>query len=151
MIFKNKKLAFTIITLIWVCVIFSFSLQTGEASGEISDSLVRKLIAFFMPAAQITSERLEFLELLLRKCAHFTEFLVLGILSSIALRYWKLRYKALCGFGFCVTVAVIDEVLQLFVGGRSGRLMDVMIDGAGAVVGIVMVCDVRKKLIHKRK
>ena len=145
MIFKNKKRTFTILTLIWVCVIFSFSLQTGEVSAGISDSLVRKLIALFTPDAQITSERFEILELILRKGAHFTEFLVLGVLSSITLRYWQLRQKVLCGIGFCVIVAVIDEVLQLFVGGRCGRVMDVMIDSAGAVVGIVMVFAVRKK------
>lgn len=139
MTFKNKKQLYTIITFTWVCVIFSFSLQTGETSGEISDSLVRKLIALFMPDAQITSERIEILENVLRKCAHFSEFLVLGILSSIALRYWQLKYKGLCGFGFCVIVAVADEMLQLLVSGRTGRVMDVMIDSAGAVVGIVLV------------
>lgn len=151
MTIKTKKWLFTIITFIWVCVIFSFSLQTGEASSEISDSLVKKLITLFMPGAQITSERLEILEHVLRKCAHFSEFLVLGMLSSIALRYWKLRYKVLCNFGFCAIVAAADEMLQLFVGGRTGRVMDVMIDSAGAVVGIVMVLAVRKKLTHKAK
>ena len=144
MTFKNTKLTFTTITLIWVCVIFSFSLQTGEVSAGMSDSLVRKLIALFTPDAQITSERLEILELILRKGAHFTEFLVLGILSSIALEYRQLRHKVLCGIGFCVIVAVIDEALQLFVGGRCGRVMDVMIDSAGAVVGILIYFQLRK-------
>ena len=151
MTIKTKKQLFTIITFIWGCIIFSFSLQTGEASSEISDSLVRKLITLFMPDAQITSERLGILEHVLRKCAHFLEFLVLGILSSIALRYWQLKYKVLCGFGFCVIVAVVDEMLQLFVGGRTGRVMDVMIDSAGAVVGIVMVlCFCKIKRIRNK-
>ena len=38
-----------------------------------------------------------------------------------------------------VAYAVTDEVHQLFVPGRSGRITDVLIDGAGAVVGGIVV------------
>ena len=150
MTFKNKKLLFTIITFTWVCVIFSFSLQTGEASSEVSGSLVEKLIALFMSNAQIAAEQIAFLEHVLRKCAHFTEFLVLGILSSITLGYWQLRHEAWCAFGFCVAVAVIDETLQLFISGRCGNVKDVMIDSVGAVVGIVILFPILQKRLLLR-
>lgn len=150
MTFKNKKLTFTILTLIWMCVIFSFSLQTGETSSEISGSLIEKLITLFMSDAQIAPEQISFLEHVLRKCAHFLEFLVLGVLSSITMEYWKFKYKVLCGFFFCINVAVVDEILQLFISGRSGSVKDVMIDSAGAVVGIVILFPILQKLLLLR-
>lgn len=33
----------------------------------------------------------------------------------------------------------MDETLQLFVDGRAGRILDVMIDGAGAGCGVLAV------------
>jgi VanZ family protein len=37
---------------------------------------------------------------------------------------------------FCVLYAVSDEVHQLFVPGRGAQVTDVLIDNAGAFVGI---------------
>ena len=36
-------------------------------------------------------------------------------------------------------VASLDETLQLFVNGRAGRVQDVLIDSAGALVGVLVV------------
>lgn len=138
---KNKKIIFAITTFLWVAVIFSFSLQPREVSGDISGSFLRKVLEWFAPRVfeqleTMPQEQLEFWHMVLRKCAHFTEFAVLGVLSSLTLLQTKVSYRFLIAIGFCLTVASVDETVQLFVDGRAGRIMDVMIDGVGALVGI---------------
>ena len=149
---KNKRFIFITITLIWTAVIFSFSLQSGEVSGDLSGSVLEALLGFFMPGVLESPEKLELFHLILRKCAHFTEFMILGVLSSIALKYMQIGYKSIIGLGYCVLIASLDETLQLFVSGRAGRVQDVLIDSAGALAGIVVVficfkfikCDIEK-------
>ena len=149
---KNKRFIFITITLIWTAVIFSFSLQSGEVSGDLSGSVLEALLGFFMPGVLESPEKLELFHLILRKCAHFTEFMILGVLSSIALKYMQIGYKSIIGLGYCVLIASLDETLQLFVSGRAGRVQDVLIDSAGALAGIVIVfiffkfikCDLEK-------
>ena len=149
---KNKRFIFITITLIWTAVIFSFSLQSGEVSGDLSGSVLEALLGFFMPGVLESPEKLELFHLILRKCAHFTEFMILGVLSSIALKYMQIGYKSIIGLGYCVLIASLDETLQLFVSGRAGRVQDVLIDSAGALAGIVVVficfkfikCDLEK-------
>ncbi len=141
---KTKRIVFTIITLLWVAVIFSFSLQPAEVSSDISSSFGRKLLELFLPGLferleLMPQEQLELWHLILRKCAHFAEYLILGVLSSVTLLQMKLRYRGIAGIGFCIAVAAIDETIQLFVDGRAGRPVDVLLDGAGASVGIVLI------------
>ena len=149
---KNKRFIFITITLIWTAVIFSFSLQSGEVSGDLSGSVLEALLGFFMPGVLESPEKLELFHLILRKCAHFTQFMILGVLSSITLKHMKVGYKSIIGLGYCVLIASLDETLQLFVSGRAGRVQDVLIDSAGALAGIVIVficfkfikCDLEK-------
>ena len=136
---KNKRVFFITITLIWTAVIFSFSLQSGEVSGDLSGSVLEALLGFFMPGVLASSEKLELFHLMLRKCAHFTEFMILGVLISIALKYMKVEYKSIVGLAYCVLIAALDETLQLFVSGRAGRVQDMLLDSSGALVGIVVV------------
>lgn len=141
---RNKKIIFTIMTLLWVAVIFSFSLQPGEVSGDISGSFLRKVIEWFAPRVfeqleTMSQEQLEFWHMILRKCAHFTEFAVLGVLSSLTLLQTKVLCRGLSAMAFCLAIATMDETLQLFVDGRAGSVFDVMIDGVGALVGIGVV------------
>lgn len=138
---KNKKIIFAIMTLLWVAVIFSFSLQPGEVSGDISGSFLRKVLEWFAPGVfekleTMPQEQLDIWHVVLRKCAHFTEFAVLGVLSSLTLLQTKLSRRVLVAMAFCLVVASMDETLQLFVDGRAGRVVDVIIDGAGALCGI---------------
>lgn len=149
---RNKKIIFTIMTLLWVAVIFSFSLQPGELSGDISGSFLRRVLEWFAPGVfeqldTMPQEQLEFWHMILRKCAHFTEFAVLGMLSSLTLLQTKVSYRVLIAIGFCFAVASVDETLQLFVDGRAGRVVDVMIDGIGALVGIGLVVVGRQRRI----
>lgn len=139
---KKKKWIFIAITFIWVGVIYSFSLQPGDISGDMSGSLVRRILALFMPGVLDNPEQLEMWHFIFRKCGHFAEYLVLGVLSTMTVLQMELRNRNVFGIGFCVLVASVDETIQLFVSGRAGRMQDVMIDTSGAIVGtfIMLIC-----------
>ncbi len=124
----KKKYIFMIITLIWVAVIFSFSLQHGEVSGEMSGLILRKILALLMPGVLNAPQQLEIWHTVLRKCAHFMEYFILGVLSVITVRQWKVKYSVAVVVGFCVLVASIDETIQIFVSERAGKILDVCID-----------------------
>ena len=136
---KNKKSIFIIATLIWTAVIFLFSLQSGEISGDMSGSLLEEILAIFAPSVLNNPEQLELFHLILRKCAHFTEFMILGVLSRNAMCYIAVHLKGISAMLFCATIAAVDETLQLFVSGRAGRVQDTLIDCAGALVGVLVV------------
>lgn len=147
---KNKRVIFLILTFIWSAVIFSFSLQPGEVSGDLSGSVLEKLLGFFMPGVLENPEQLELFHIILRKCAHFTEFMILGVLCSIALNCMKVGYKGVVGLGYCLFIASLDETLQLFVNGRAGRVQDVLIDSAGALTGILIVVITVQFMVRKK-
>jgi len=70
----NKSfLVFSIITIIWVMFIFSFSMQSGEESHQTSGGIVAMVIDILFPHDFAYVEQLEFC---LRKLAHFTEYFV---------------------------------------------------------------------------
>jgi VanZ family protein len=70
-------------------------------------------------------------DLVLRKLAHAAEYAVLGALLLRALQ------RPVPAWALAVLYAVSDEVHQTFVAGRRGAPLDVVIDAAGAAVGIV--------------
>jgi hypothetical protein len=71
-------------------------------------------------------------DLVLRKIAHGCEFAVLGALLVRALRDER------AAFVVGVLYAVSDEVHQLFVPGRVGAPLDVVIDAIGVAVGVLL-------------
>jgi VanZ family protein len=70
-------------------------------------------------------------DLVLRKIAHAGEFALLGLLLARALRHDGVAVAA------GVAYAVSDELHQHFVPGRVGSPLDVAIDAAGVLVGVL--------------
>ena len=93
---------------------------------------------------------------LMRKSAHFIAYLILGFLVSHAMKNdgstalaWKRRGASLL---LCVAYAISDEIHQIFVPGRGPLVKDILIDGAGAVIGIMLYFGVRKLwMLRKNK
>ena len=71
-------------------------------------------------------------DLVLRKLAHTGEYAVLGALLLRALR------RPLPAAALAVAYAASDEVHQHFVAGRQGRPLDVLIDAAGVLAGVLL-------------
>lgn len=77
---------------------------------------------------------------LVRKIAHFVEFFWLGMNSALLIAVRKrinLQSMLNCLF-FGLSVAVIDETLQLF-SGRGSQVKDILLDFSGVFSGIVLV------------
>ena len=69
----------------------------------------------------------------LRKCAHVTEYAILGFLLLRAIG------RELPALLVGVSYAATDEFHQHFVAGRHGSPVDVLIDTVGLLIGIVLV------------
>ena len=118
----------------WVAVLFYFSGQTGEESGELSAKLTRLLMRM-LPMLDVAEATLEFY---IRKLAHFGIFAVEGLLLGMAM----METARDVGVGFvltgilCTMVAAANEFHQSLVEGRSCNGVDVWIDSVGALCGI---------------
>ncbi|MED1603621.1 VanZ family protein [Alkalihalophilus marmarensis] len=142
-----KQVLSWISVLLWMSLIFYLSHQPATESSELSAGVMQLLLTSFeaiIPFIQIETEWFHFL---IRKGAHFTAYFILGILLINALRASGLSggKSAVVAFLLSVLYAISDEVHQLFIPGRSGEVGDVLIDSAGAAVGILVVLLCRKK------
>ena len=80
-------------------------------------------------------------DLVLRKCAHATEYAILAVLL------WRALRREVAAFALAVAYAATDEWHQTFVRGRHGSPVDVAVDAAGALIGLVLLrCTVRPGL-----
>lgn len=122
---------------LFVLVIWGNSLVPGTGSSSLSlmvvDAVRSVLDALSLPSAWVTN-------FLVRKAAHFSEYLLLGVLVT---RGFDRRYAAHPQALFAIAVALvavpsIDETIQLFVSGRSGQVTDVLIDCTGAATGVLI-------------
>ncbi|MCI6265943.1 MAG: VanZ family protein [Erysipelotrichaceae bacterium] len=77
---------------------------------------------------------------IIRKCAHVSDFFILGILVINLISKYNVKYSYLISFIICVLYASSDEFHQLFVPGRSGQVTDVLIDLIGVVLGLSIYC-----------
>ncbi len=142
---KKRTYILSVLTLLWTGFIFSMSLKVGEESGQLSGGILNIILDIISPLWEnifgpITADGIEFFHYLIRKAAHFTEFLILGVLTYLlSLNFEKLRLKWLAALGYGALIASLDETLQLFVEGRAGAVFDVCIDISGAFTGIMLV------------
>ncbi|WP_449403081.1 VanZ family protein [Exiguobacterium artemiae] len=86
-----------------------------------------------------------FLEFFIRKGMHAGLFFILGIsvVHVLRLRGYRPVPAAFFAATTAVTVGVLDEFHQQLTGGRTPLVGDVLIDGSGAVFGIVLYTALR--------
>ncbi|MCX7694350.1 MAG: VanZ family protein [Caloramator sp.] len=73
------------------------------------------------------------------KYVHFFLYMFLGSLVFMYIKNNNLKNKFLVSVIFCSIYAISDEVHQYFVPGRGARALDVLIDSAGAFIGISLI------------
>lgn len=129
-----KKIINILLLIIWVIVVFMLSNDNGATSSGKSDG-----IAYFI-ASKINIMSTKDLIFLIRKMAHLTEYLILGILLINMLKdYNKVNIKlVIITILFCFSYAISDEVHQLFIDNRSGKFTDVLIDTLGSIIGTII-------------
>lgn len=134
----------------WLFVIFFFSAQVGEESEAVSSRFVILIESLFSEG--FLSSMILDLSFLVRKCAHFFVYFVLGIFTYFLLKDYDLTNRQILWFSFlfCLFYACTDEFHQLFVAGRSGRLFDVFVDTCGSSLSIFSLFW-RERLHYKKK
>lgn len=143
MIINKNKLINWLPAFAWMVIIFMFSAQPSAKSNELSAGFTKILVDIFgmvLPFDIEISTINDFaaqMNHIIRKLAHFCVYMMLGILVSRALIKNGYRTKVLIiSFFICAIYAASDELHQLFVPGRGCQLKDVLIDSAGAFIGI---------------
>lgn len=127
---------------LWMSLIFGASADTG--SSVRSSRIIGPVVRWFFP--KISEPALDAVVFYARKGAHVTVYCVFAMLLWRALRRqawndprpWNARLAALV-IGLSFLYALSDEMHQHFVPNREGRFHDVLIDTAGAALGLFIM------------
>jgi len=154
---KAKKILIWIPAVVLAVLIFGFSGQSGEQSGSLSYKVAEILVdgadaLHLIDIKYIGKEHaIEQMQTPVRKIAHMTEYALFALSVYIALAIdgltWRwTKYAALL---IVIAYACTDELHQLFISGRNGSFVDVLIDAAGGFIAILicMACDKRRKIV----
>lgn len=119
--------------LLYLCMVYGHSMMpahisSGE-SGAVLGLLQRGMEFIGLNGAMLT-------EHIVRKTAHFTEYMGVGILLWGNFAAGGLRSADRVALAM-VVIPFVDETIQLFVAGRSGQISDVWLDMAGAAAGLL--------------
>jgi len=139
---------------------YYFSDMPADESNETSEGFLGALFFIFGDGTVSLSQALiEFLHLVLRKIAHFTEYAAMAVSAAFGIRGLigsdcseDKRKKLLKWLPILISFiyAISDEIHQYFVPGRFGTWYDVLIDTSGAAFGI-LVMSALIKLIKRRR
>lgn len=146
---KIKRIIFWTLLIVWMGIIFMMSAQPSIRSTETSSPLAEFMIKIFYPEYETSSAETQVLiydscQNIVRKTAHFTEYAILGFLCLGACLSTFKRKNFWISLAICVLYAISDEVHQIFVPGRAGRISDVLIDSLGTLAGLLIyikMCD----------
>lgn len=150
---KVVKICFLVL---WMALIFSFSNQKDVDSSKVSDGFIDrtvvKIYKIFNENITIEKENeiIEKYTYPIRKLAHYTLYFILGILSFLVVKDYSINKKLIIySLLICFLYACSDEFHQLFIIGRSARVLDVMIDTFGSFCSISILYIFNKKIFKK--
>lgn len=141
--------------------IFGNSMQKAESSNKISETISEKVVSTVTenktkedssePKTELQiyvenanrKNKEQKLNMILRQSFHAVEFFPLGLLLTLlAATHIRTKNKVpssiLCGFFALVFFAMSDEIIQIFVEGRSFETGDILVDCVGGFVGILV-------------
>ncbi|MBQ8941525.1 MAG: VanZ family protein [Firmicutes bacterium] len=139
----RAKYVFPILTVLMIAFIWGHSLMPGNLSANesgILTELVTKMLHISSPNT----------DHYIRKCAHFFEYMILGILFSIdSVLFAK---KPVCAMSLLPgsIAPQVDETIQLFTPDRGGSLFDVWLDFSGYMTGVACFNAIYA-VIHRKK
>lgn len=129
-----KKIILWSLVLLWMLVIFHFSSETGTVSESRSIAITKAVVNTSAPSPTKTQDYW------IRKTAHVSEYTILALLVVSALQVGSARRRKYIALALliCLIYAGSDELHQYFVSGRDGRVIDVLIDGIGVTIGLLL-------------
>jgi VanZ family protein len=137
----DRLLKYWLPVIAWMALIFIASSDLGSAAH--TSRFVEPFLRWLKPGiSQTAIERVHFL---IRKGGHLTVYAVLAIFLRRACAQsgrtvadaWRWR-DALLAWSLAVAYAASDEFHQSFVPSRGASVHDVLIDGCGAAIGLLI-------------
>ncbi len=127
------RVIFTIALLACILFIFRNSMQTGAISSARSQAVTAMVNSFL---GKFGLGPLS--EHIVRKLAHFSEFLLEGFLLMLCLRVYTRHFVRHVSWPLLggMSTALMDETIQLTIPNRTSSVTDVWIDMAGVVAGL---------------
>ena len=148
-----KKIIKILLVLIVMLTIFKFSGENDVKSDSRSDGIIVKTTEFILNRKLTDDEKKIYIKkyvVYVRKTAHFTLYFLLGLAFISFLKEFDLNNKKLLLYTiiFVFIYACSDEIHQLFIKGRSGEVLDVLIDTLGGFTSSLIYTNfrVRRKL-----
>ena len=126
-------------------MIYCFSMEDAEhsdqTSGQLSEAVIRIAYPDFEKKTPDEQQRIfDDVQHIVRKTAHFMEYMLLGFLMRLCMESWFGRKKGMtpASWGAATLYACTDEMHQLRIDGRSGQWTDVAIDSFGVFAGTMI-------------
>ena len=134
---KNKrKIIYWSLLIIWMIIICLMSSQPATISDSQS---IGVLYLFSKLGININSVFGDLANFVVRKCAHFIEYMILALLTfNLVKLYFNIKQVVILTIVFVFLYACSDEIHQLFVLGREGAIRDVIIDTCGGIVLVLI-------------
>lgn len=140
-----KKYIFLFLIIFWMGLIFYLSNKNAVQSESNSNIIIDFIIdcSSKITGKEYNEEQIQnfhdILEFPIRKSAHFTIYLILGILVYLLIFEYKIDKKIIISLLICIIYSFSDEIHQLFIEGRSGEFRDIFIDSLGSFIGIFII------------
>ena len=134
---NRKTKLHILITILIMLFIFWQSAMPAAVSELESGSIVSRLAEWLQADEALVS-------FVVRKSAHFTEFLILGVSLFLTVRDLRKRASFWIPWLIGAVYAVSDELHQHFVPGRSCEVRDMIIDVCGVLVGVAILARLSK-------
>jgi VanZ family protein len=144
---KWKVFAAWLLVVLWMALIFRLSAQPANQSEKLSMNVTQKVVETVQMITNTPDSNMDDLDHIVRKCAHFSAYLVLGLLTLNAFGVSGQRggKRLLLTMLVCVLYASSDETHQIFVSGRGPKVTDVLIDSTGSLIGLCGYLLLRRK------
>ena len=126
-----------------------FSASGDQRSFQHSSRIIGPLVRWLLP--HLSEESVESIVFAVRKCAHLTEYAILGLLLWRALRKpirndlrpwaWQIAARVTL---LVLLYAATDEFHQAFVPSRQASVLDVLLDTTGAICALLLLWAIRR-------
>ena len=143
----TKKIIYLICIITCLLAIFIFSSKNSNESNNTSKTLINNCITIYENITKKDVDNKKIIKTLnypVRKCAHYTIYLILGIFVYLYMSTTKLDNKVIISIVFCLICAIFDETHQMFTG-RTSKVLDVLIDTLGSSTSILILSKTSKK------
>jgi VanZ family protein len=124
--------------ILWSGVIFTMS--TDTFSSEHTKWFFEPILRWLIPG--LTQSQYDFMHYIIRKCAHFSEYLVFFLLLYRAVRAGRTGWRWSWGIAALLIAAgysLLDEFHQAFVPSRTASVYDSLLDSGGAFAALCVL------------